>query len=297
MKHRLLLGAHMSIAGNIDQSFDRAESIGCTTMQIFVKSNRQWFTAPLADEKIRKFRHKAKSSPVNPIVAHAAYLINLGSPHNDIAEKSLKSFTEELQRAELLSIPYLVVHPGASLGGDEKIALLKTSIAINQAIIKVPGSTIILLETMAGQGSTLGTTFEQLAAIIEDIHDQKRIGVCFDTCHTWAAGYDASTSTKYEKMWREFDSIIGLQKLHALHLNDSKNECNSRVDRHEDIGKGKIGLESFKLLMNDERFFDIPKILETPKESMADDARNMKTLVNLLSPATRKKLEIAEKLT
>lgn len=296
MKHRLLLGAHMSIADSIDQSFDRAQSIGCTTMQIFVKSNRQWFTAPLADEKIIAFRQKAKSSSVNPIVAHTAYLINLGSPHDDVAEKSLKSFTEELQRAEVLGIPYLVVHPGAALDGDEKTALKKTSAGINEALKKVHGSTIILLETMAGQGSTLGATFEQIAAIIDDIHDKKRIGVCFDTCHTWAAGYDASTHQKYEKMWNLFDTTIGLKKLYCLHLNDSKNECGTHVDRHEDIGKGKIGLELFKLLMNDERFFDIPKILETPKCDPADDKRNIKTLVSLISPKSHQQLIIEKEL-
>lgn len=294
MKHRLLLGAHMSIAGSIDQSFDRAQSIGCTTMQIFVKSNRQWFTAPLTDEEILSFRSKAQSALVHPVVAHTAYLINLGSSDDVIAQKSLKSFIEELQRAEVLNIPYLVVHPGASVGQSVHTAIQQTSANINKALQNVTGSTIVLLETMAGQGSTLGATFEQLAAIIDNINDQKRIGVCFDTCHTWAAGYDASTPKKYESMWRLFDSIIGLQKLHTIHMNDSKNECDSHVDRHEDIAKGKIGLEFFKLLMNDERFFDVPKILETPKEKdrLVDDERNMQTLIRLISPATKKILQI-----
>jgi deoxyribonuclease IV len=294
MKHRLLLGAHISIAGGLEKSIERGESIFCTTMQIFVKSNRQWVSKPLTEEEIKNFQHATHNSSVNPIVAHAGYLINLGSPDSSVVHKSLQSLKEELERCELLGVPYLVFHPGSIGNAEKKASLLTIATRINEVFDAVPGKTKLLLETMAGQGNCIGQSFEDLAFIMNTISTKKRVGICFDTCHVWAAGFDFSTPKKYTALWHQFDDIIGLNHLFAMHINDSKNDCGSQVDRHEDIGKGKLGIEAFRLIMNDEQLFTIPKILETPKKSLEDDLRNLKTLVDLITPATQRKLNIPQ---
>lgn len=296
MKHRLLLGAHISIAGGLDKSIERAMSINCTTEQVFVKSNRQWTSKPLDNIEIKKFKEAAHHSTINPIVAHAGYLINLGSPDAAVVAKSISSLQDELSRCEQLAIPYLVVHPGSIGNTDKKEALLAIATHLSHILHAIPGSTKLLLEIMAGQGNSIGKTLEELAQIIGAITLKKRIGICFDTCHAWAAGYDFHTPTKYASLWKLFDEIIGLKHLQVIHLNDSKNIVGSQVDRHEDIGKGTLGLEPFRLIMNDEQFFDIPKIIETPKTSLDDDLANLKTLVKLISPATRQQLIIPQGL-
>lgn len=296
-KHRLLLGAHMSISGGLEKAIERGESIGCTTIQIFTKSNRQWRAKPLSHEEIETFKNTAKKSSVSPIIAHATYLINIASPNQNTAKISTEALANELSRCQDLQIPTLVLHPGSVLTSDKDEGIARIAENLDQIFQKVPGHTTISLETMAGQGSVLGSTFEQIAAIIEKSSHKKRLQVCLDTCHAFVAGYDLRTPQGYEKMWKDFDEVIGLEKLVAIHVNDSKKGLNSRVDRHEHIGKGAIGLEAFELLFNDRRFFDVPKILETPKATEApftEDIMNMKTIYSLLSGSTKKILGIEE---
>lgn len=290
--HRLLLGAHMSVAGGMEKAFERAESIGCTTMQIFSRSNRQWKAKPISRAESEAFREAQKKSTVKPVMVHASYLINLAAPEEEILKKSIAAVGEELERCEMLNIPYLVLHPGSRLKVDEDTALDTITQSLDTILDESEGNTMILLEIMAGQGTSMCYAFEQLAFIIKNTKHKRRIGVCFDTCHAFGAGYDFTTPKKYESMWEHFDATIGLNKLKAIHLNDSKKELGSRVDRHEEIGAGKIGLHAFELLINDERFFDVPKILETPKDDLADYAKNMETMKSLLSTKNRKLLGV-----
>lgn len=294
-KHHLLLGAHMSISGGLEKSIERGESIGCATIQIFTKSNRQWHAKPLSETEIELFKQTAKDSQIHPIVAHATYLINIASSDTKTEKASVAALIKELDRCDELGIHYLVLHPGSYVKGKPEEGMERIIENLNHVFESSSSKTIIALETMAGQGSALCSTFEQIATIIDRSHHKKRLGVCFDTCHAFVAGYDIRTPKTYEKTWEAFDTIIGLEKLKVIHINDSKKGLNSRVDRHEHIGKGEIGLEAFKLLFNDKRFFDIPKILETPeatKEPFTEDKMNMATIRSLLSPATRKILGV-----
>ncbi len=279
----------------IEKAIERGQSIGCTTIQLFTKSNRQWHAKPLTQEDIDLFRKTAKESTVHPIVAHATYLINIASPEKKIEHASVEALAKEIIRCHDLGIHYLVLHPGSYVKGTPEEGIERIINNLNRIFEKVPGDTIISLETMASQGSSLGSMFEQIATIIKGVHHKKRIGVCLDTCHVFAAGYDLRTPETYEQMWKHFDDVIGLEKLHVIHINDSKKGFHSKVDRHEHIGKGELGLEPFKLLFNDKRFFDIPKILETPKdieEPFTEDKMNMKTIRSLLSTSTKKTLGI-----
>lgn len=285
--HRLLLGAHMSVAGGMEKAFERGESIGCTTMQIFSKSNRQWKARPITSDEAQAFREAQKKSGIKPVMVHATYLINLAAPEKDALHKSIQAVKEELERCAQLNIPYLVLHPGSRLHSDEQTALSQIAASLDSILEASDDSTMILIEIMAGQGSSVCYTFEQIAQVINLAKHKRRIGVCFDTCHAFAAGYDFSTSKGYEAMWDHFDKTIGLNNLKAIHLNDSKKEVGSRVDRHEEIGEGKIGIKAFELLMNDERFFDVPKVLETPQDTIEDYAKNMAVLKKLLSKKNR----------
>lgn len=277
----LLLGAHISIAGGLDKAIDRAEETGANCMQVFTKSNRQWSAKDFAKEEIELFKDKQKKSSVSIVVAHAAYLINLGSKNDETVEKSIQSLSQELQRCQELAIPYLILHPGTARLEDEEASLQfiaeQIDLAINTSQTK---HVSLLLETMAGQGNTLGYTFQQLASIIKYSEQKNRIGICFDTCHAFAAGYDFHNESLYHSMWQEFDKTIGLDKLKAFHINDSKKELGSRVDRHEDIGKGMIPVKAFTLILKDSRFQDIPKIIETPEGSdkIEHDKKNIEAL-------------------
>lgn len=284
--HSLLYGAHMSIAGEISAAIERGQSIGCSAIQIFTKSNRQWQAKPLDESDITAFKKNWQNSSVQSIIAHASYLLNIGSANAELELKSLKALEIEFKRCSDLTIPYLVIHPGSHTNTNEDECITRISKNIDLVLSKIPHGTI-LLETMAGQGSQVGYTFEQLAHIIKLAKHKKRIGICFDTCHAFTAGYDFRTEKTYDLMWQHFDATIGLSNLKAMHINDSQKELGSRVDRHTDIGKGKIGLQAFELLFNDPVFFDIPKILETPKENLADDQKNMETLKNLINKKTR----------
>jgi deoxyribonuclease-4 len=287
-RKKLLLGAHMSIAGGLSEALIRGASINCTAIQIFTKSNRQWIAKEPTKEEIALFAKIKKETGITDIIAHASYLINMGSPNPEIHKKSVIAATKEFKVCQDLEIPFLVIHPGAYTTSTPEKAIVSIAQGIEKILNHVPGPSMILLETMAGQGTTIGSTFKELAAIRELISDKSRVGICLDTCHVFAAGYDITTPEGYSSLWKEFDKAIGISHLKAIHLNDSKKECCSYIDRHEDIGQGKIGIEGFRLLMNDTRFFSIPKILETPKADLQDDARNMATLKKLLSEENRK---------
>ena len=281
IQKNLLIGAHVSIAGGFYKAILCGETIGATCIQIFTKSNRQWHAKKITQEDIELFTTHQKNSNIAIVVAHASYLINLGSKTEETVHKSIHALTEELQRCDALKIPYLVLHPGTLRSTDEQESLIFIADQINTALERAnPQHVTLLLETMAGQGSTAGHTFEQLATIMHHIKNKKSIGVCFDTCHAFVAGYEFNTPELYKKMWDNFDKTIGLSKLKVFHMNDSKKGLNSKVDRHEDIGKGMIGPSAFKLIMDDKRFADIPKILETPQANdIEDPKRNIATLI------------------
>ena len=263
-KEQTLLGAHMSIAGGIDRAIDRALEAECTTMQIFTKNNKAWFGNKLPDDKCEKFKKKLRASGLQKIMAHASYLINLGSKNKDVARKSRTSLEHELGRCDILNITYLVLHPGAHRDMGEEVCIKQIAQGINSVFEKNTTKATILLETTAGQGTNVGYTFAHLGTIYRHCKPKRRIGICLDTCHVFAAGYNISTEQGYEAMWDEFEIEIGMHHLKALHLNDSKTTCGSRKDRHEKIGKGQIPLATFKKIMRDTRLTTLPKVLETP---------------------------------
>ena len=285
----LLLGAHMSIADGIEKSITRGESIGCTAIQIFTKSNRQWSAKEITDESAKLFKETYNNSSIKSVIVHASYLINIGSESEITNKKSIKALSEELDRCEILDLPYLVLHPGSRQNTKEEDCLNRIANGINEIFSQDTGKTTLLLENMAGMGTSVGHKFEQLAKIYEQIEQKKRIGICFDTCHAFAAGYDFRIKKGYEDMWKEFDDILGLKLLKAMHINDCTKECGSKVDRHAHIGKGQINTEAFKLLFNDERFLDIPKVLETPiKKEIEEYIPDLKVIVNLLTQNNKK---------
>ncbi len=286
-----LLGAHMSISGGYEQAIIRGGSIGCTAIQIFTKSSRQWAAKPILPEQATIFKKTLQESSVQSVFAHASYLINIGSADAQLAKKSATALIEELNRCHTLGIPYLVLHPGAFVKSTIAESLSLISQCLTYVLEKDVGKTIILLENTAGQGSSIGSTFEQLRLIYDSVKHKKRLGFCFDTCHAFAAGYDFSTIESYKDLWKHFDEVLGIQNLKAFHINDSVKERNSHVDRHAHIGKGKIGLEAFRLLMNDSRFYDIPKILETPKAptNLEQDQINLAVLTSLITKDRQEK--------
>jgi deoxyribonuclease-4 len=283
-KSAILLGAHMSIGGGVHMAIERACSIGCTAMQIFVKNNMQWFARPITPEEVRAFRKHAQRAELRSVFAHANYLINLAATNPQFHANSMRALAEELLRADALKLPFLVMHPGAHLGAGEEGGLTKIAASIDAVFATIPNvKTKIALETTAGQGSCLGDRFEHLAAIIDKVNEPERLRVCLDTAHVFAAGYDISTEAATRKMFREFDRVIGLERLAAIHLNDSKAAAGSRVDRHEHIGKGQIGLDAFRFIMKAKRLRDVPKVLETPKgKDLKEDVENLATLKKLV---------------
>lgn len=257
------LGAHMSIEGGFYRAIERGEKIGCTALQLFTKSNRQWQAKPITQTEIARFKEAWKASPITFITAHASYLINIGSPDQAVAHKSLKALILELERCAALGISTLVLHPGSRLTSTKEECLEQVTNNINSAL-EATEKTIVVVETMAGQGSNIGSSFEDLAVIIKHVKQKHRIGVAMDTCHLFAAGYDIATQNGFLGTLKQFDDTIGIDQLRLIHLNDSKQPLGSHVDRHEEIGKGKIGLEGFSLIMNSTQLAHIPKILETP---------------------------------
>jgi deoxyribonuclease IV len=284
-KSKILLGAHMSIGGGADKAIARACSIGGTAMQIFVKNNMQWFARPLTREEIRAFIAHEKRAELASVFAHSSYLINLAATNPQFHANSIRALAEELIRADQLELPFLVLHPGAHLGAGAEAGLEKVVASIDQMFRQIPTvKTRIALETTAGQGSCLGHRFEEIAYVLQNVAEPERLCVCLDTAHVFAAGYNLSSARGTAQTFREFDSVVGLTNLAALHLNDSKTERGSRVDRHAHIGEGKIGLEAFRWIMRDRRFRKVPKVLETPKDNktMREDIANMKTLIALV---------------
>jgi len=286
-----LLGSHVSVAQGLEKAFLRGESIGCTAIQIFTKSNRQWLSKPITENEARLFRERFTQSKIKSIVAHASYLINIGSGDIELNKKSFHALLDEVNRCKQLNINSLILHPGSSQKLTEKECLDLIADNLNEIFSITDDTTKILLENTAGMGTSVGHKFEQLAYILNRVKSKERIGICFDTCHAFAAGYDFRSEDSYEKMWKEFDTIIGIPMLKAFHLNDSKKNCGSKVDRHTHIGKGEMGLNPFRFILNDERFLEIPKILETPIDKLEDFIPDLITLVNLISPKNKKLIQ------
>ena len=267
-QEKQLIGAHTSTAGGLEKSVERATALKATTMQIFTKSNRKWFETPLPQESINRFVEAVNCSPLKSITVHGAYLINLASSNPEVEKKSVTSLTKELERCGQLKIPYFVLHPGSHTGSGEEKGIAQIAKNLDIILEKIKPTTKILLETMAGQGTNLGSTFEQLQAIITQTKNNKYLGVCLDTCHIFSAGYDISTEKGYKETLQTFDKLVGLDKLHIIHLNDSKTACGSKKDRHEELGKGAIPLEVFKWIMQDKQLSHVAKILETPNPDL-----------------------------
>lgn len=283
----LLLGAHMSVAGGIHHAIGRGMGVGCTALQVFTKNANQWNAKPLSDEDIARFTTARDASPIVPeaIVAHDSYLINLGSPDEAKWEQSVAAFTEELRRCDQLGIPFLVTHPGAHMGSGEEAGLARIAQGVSRALEATERATV-LLETTAGQGTYLGGDFAHLGRLLDLTPSAlvDRVGVCFDTCHVFVAGYDISTPEGYVATWAAFDREVGRDRLRVLHLNDAKKPLGSRTDRHEHLGKGHIGETGFRLIMNDPLLQGRVFLLETPKgDDLAEDRENMEFLRGLLA--------------
>lgn len=262
------LGAHMSVAGGVRNAIDAATALGMQTLQLFTKNSNQWAGKPFADGEAAAFRKALKRSGLKFATAHDSYLINLASPDPALWRKSVEAFVDELLRAEALGLAYLVTHPGAHVGAGEEAGLANVARALDEVHARCPDIRVkVLLELTAGQGTCLGHRFEHLAAIIEQVEQPRRLGVCLDTCHVFAAGYPLGTEVEYDQTFAEFDRVIGLRRLKLFHLNDSKKPLGSRVDRHEHIGQGCLGLEPFRRVVNDPRFAKTPMVLETPKHA------------------------------
>lgn len=259
----LLLGGHVSAAGGIYLSPERAAKFSFRTFQVFSKNQMQWKAKPLSDEDISKFREEVSRRSMKGLMIHASYLLNMGTPREDLRAKVIDGFREEIRRANALEIDFLTFHPGSASGTTEKIAISNIAGNLNEVIEKGQKCTI-LLENAAGQGKTVGYKFEQLAEIMDLVEMKDKVAVCFDTCHAFAAGYDIKSRNGYGETMDQFDSVIGLDRLMGFHLNDSKKGINSRLDRHEMIGDGLLGLDGISNFVNDRRFREKPMILETP---------------------------------
>lgn len=267
----LYLGAHMSISGGLHLACHRGQEVGCDVIQIFVKNQRQWAAPRMTDEEVGLFKAARKAAGIAAAFAHDTYLINLASPDKGMWKKSLAAFVDEIERCEALGLESLVTHPGSPGEAGEAAGIRNMARGLNETIRRTKGyRTLILLETTAGQGATVGRTFEQLRAILDGVNEPERVAFCLDTQHVFAAGYDLRTPEGYEETMSAFDRAIGLDRIRAFHVNDSKKPLGCRVDRHENIGRGEIGLAAFRCLMRDPRFRKVPKVIETPKEEGMD---------------------------
>jgi deoxyribonuclease-4 len=280
----MLFGAHQSIAGGVHKSIERGQQATCDTIQIFNKSNNQWRAAKLQSDDVDKFFELVEKTGVTVATSHTSYLINIASPDQALSEKSYKSLKEEMERCETLKIANLVMHPGSHVGSGEETGMIKIAENTNRLFDELSNNHVcLLLETTAGQGTNLGYSFEQLAYMIDRVENKGQIGVCLDTCHIFAAGYDLVDPKGYKKTMKSFDEIVGLDRLRIIHVNDSMKEFGSRRDRHEHIGRGFIGLDGFRNIVNDKRLKRIPMILETPKgEDLAEDIENLRVLRSLV---------------
>ena len=271
-KTSCLLGAHFSIAKGLHNAIYEAKTHGCNALQIFTKNSNTWKERTLSQDEIDSFNEAKERTGITAIASHTSYLINLATHEKKKHAMSCNALKNELVRSSMLGIPFVVLHPGAHMGKGENQGIRRIAESINEIISQTPGiQTRLLLETTAGQGSNLGHTFEQIASIMDKVENSNRVGVCLDTAHIFAAGYDIRTPDSYDQTIDVFDAVTGLENLYLIHLNDSKKELGSRVDRHEHIGEGFIGIKAFELLMNDRRFINIPKIIETPKQKDGKD--------------------------
>ena len=279
-------GAHMSIRGGLDKAIERAQSIGCQTVQLFLRNSNRWKAAKRTPEELALYRETLAQSGIAPVVAHAIYLINLASPDNTVRANSVGAFEEELARCHEAGVPYLVLHPGSHRGSGLERGIERIAEIINRTYDAHPEYTVItLLENTAGLGDTIGRTFEELAQIAHQVEDPSRIGYCFDTAHALASGLEFRTAAGYAEVFERFDAVLGLDKLYCMHLNDSKCDLGGVCDRHEHIGQGYVGLDGFRRLVNDPRFGEMPMILETPKsEDLVEDVENLARLYSLLEP-------------
>ena len=286
------LGAHMSIAGGLDKAILRGHELGCESVQIFTRSPRQWRPRVLQDEEIERFHQRKRETGIDPVVAHDCYLINLASTDEQLWRRSLDVLREEIGHCGALGIPHLVLHPGSHLGAGEEVGLKRIAGGLDEAADQAQACGVeVLLENTAGQGSSLGSAFEQLAKVLHLVEDSSWLGACFDTCHAFAAGYDFRTRDGYEATWREFHRLVGLERVKVIHLNDARGELGSRLDRHQHIGQGSLGLEPFRMLLNDERFGGIPMLLETPKGRGGEkDRENLQVLRDLIAGEQSKTL-------
>jgi deoxyribonuclease-4 len=283
---RRLLGAHMSIAGGLATACERGGALGCTAIQIFTKNAAQWRARPLEAEATAAFAAARARHRIRFAMAHASYLLNLAAPRRALWRASVGALVEELARCSLLELPFLVVHPGCHMGAGETDGVRRVAGAVNEALARPETrQASVLLEGTAGQGTAVGWRFEQLAALLEEIRPSERCGICLDTCHLFAAGYDLRSEVAYARTMDEFDRVVGLARLRAIHANDCRCDLGGRVDRHAHIGEGRIGIDGFRLLMSDGRLAHLPVIIETPKspDGMAADRRNLARLRRLVS--------------
>ena len=278
-----LVGAHMSIAGGVSQALGRGKQIGCDCIQIFTKSSRQWAAKPYPKEEVEAFKAAQAETGIKIVIAHDSYLLNLGAPDENLRKRSVAGFIDELERCEMLAVPFLIAHPGSHVGSGEAAGIKTIARSIDEAHKACAGFKVkVALEITAGQGSNLGYSFAQMGQIFDGVKENERLRLCFDTEHAFAAGYDLR-SEGYDRAFAELDEHIGLKRLAAFHLNDSLKPFNSHVDRHEHIGKGHIGVEPFRRLLHDPRFFGLPMCLETePGPDMKDIAADLATLRKLL---------------
>jgi deoxyribonuclease-4 len=277
-----LFGAHFSIAGGLHKAAETAAALDCGTVQIFSKNANQWAGKPLGDDEVAAFRAAVRKARLKYPTAHDSYLINLAAPGDELFEKSVAAFVDEMTRAEQLGLSYLVTHPGAHVGSGEDVGLRRVTEGLDRALRHTAGYKVkVLLENTAGMGTCLGHRFEHLAQLIADARDPGRLAVCFDTCHAFAAGYDLSSDAGYDATFAEFDRTVGLRQLKLFHVNDSLKPLGSRVDRHAGIGLGQIGELAFRKLVTDRLFGMHPMILETPKEDSNGNAMDPVNLVRL----------------
>ncbi len=285
------LGAHMSIAGGIRRAVDRAREVEATALQVFVKSARQWRMAPLDAEESEAFRDAATEAGLgNHLLAHASYLINLASPSDELWQRSIEALGAEIDRCAELKIPRLVVHPGSHGGAGVESGLRRVTRALDRVCAprgkkaaKRRSRVRVLLEITAGQGNVLGADFDELATVLDRARCAERLGICFDTCHALAAGHEFRDARSYRATFRRIERVVGVHRLEAFHLNDSKNPLGSRRDRHEHIGRGEVGLEAFRLILNDPRFRSLPMVLETPKGAdLSEDRINLGVLREMI---------------
>ncbi|MDD3815209.1 MAG: deoxyribonuclease IV [Desulfocapsaceae bacterium] len=277
------LGAHESVAGGLHLAFNRLQQVGGEALQIFTRNQRQWHPQPLTEDEIALFQAAWQKTGSLPVASHASYLINLASGKQELMEKSITAFAAEIHRCEQLGIPFVVIHPGSHGGDGVETGLARFGTGLDLALEETGEEVTVLLETTAGQGTSLGSRFEELASILEHSRYPQRLGVCVDTCHIFAAGYDIRSLSAYTQTLEEFDRQVGVGWIKFFHLNDSKQKLASRVDRHEHIGQGAIGLEGFRSLLNDPRFVDHPMTLETPKgDDLQEDRENLLVLRRLI---------------